>query len=325
MDEQTDQFSGQNKTSRIIAPLVISIIVTALIVGSGFYWWGKQKETKLNNQITNLQNEINQLRQSKTSTPTAIEWGPMQNQLRTRLVPLQQKYIVGQPMKFRLEMTNTGNSTIMYDSQQVDVNNAMIVTEPEGKTSPYIAGSFQTAGGPKPIEPEEIVILFDQFDITSQYFIDKPGRYTVQFRGQDKAFGEVPIPESNILKIEVQPGNLSPSYLIVGRLLDILSEGWSLTLVTPDEAEVNPLGRQSAKGVYISLVRLAGYKADVVFIEIWQTDTVVDLSTQKTTQISEYLGKNTWGYVYVFISPDAKTLWPNVREQIIESLEIKSK
>ncbi|MBI2029239.1 hypothetical protein HYT02_02380 [Candidatus Gottesmanbacteria bacterium] len=323
MSEQIDQFSGQNKTLRIIVPLVISIIATALIVGGGFYWWGKQKETKLNNQITNLQNEINQLRQSKTSMPTAVEWGPTQNQLRTKLVPLQQKYIVGQSMKFRLEMINTGNSIIMYDSQQAGVNNAMVIIEPDGKTSPYIAGSFQTLGGPKSIEPEEIVILFDQFDITPQYFIDKPGRYTVQFRGQDKAFGDVPIPESNILEIEAQPGNLNPSYLIVGRLLDILPEGWNLTLTTPIKIEVNPLGRQSAKGVYISLDGPGGGKARIVSVDIWQMDMVVDLSAQKTIQTSEYLGKNRWGHVYVFISPDAKTLWPRVREQITESLEIQ--
>lgn len=262
---------------------------------------------------------------NKQQTPTAIEWGPTQNWLKIKLVPLQQKYVVGQPMKFRLEMINIGNSTIMYDSQQVDVNNAMIIMGPDGKISPYIAGSFQTGGGPKPIKPEEIVILFDQFDVTSQYFMDKPGRYTIQFRGQDKAFGEVPIPESNILEVEVQPGSLNPSYLIVGFLLDILPEGWHLTLTTPIKTEVNPIGRQSAKGVYISLDRLSRYKADVISIGIWQTDTVVGLSAQKTNQVSEYLGESEWGHVYVFISPDAKTVWPNVREQIIESLEIKQK
>lgn len=130
----------------------------------------------------------------------------------TKLIPLQQEYILGQPIPFRLEMTNNGSSIVNYDSQQVAVNDSMTIKDPEGQYVPYTSSMFQTLGGSRPLKPGETVILFDQLDIASQYQLAKPGRYTVQFRGQDRAFGEIPIPESNVVGIEVkieEQGNLS--------------------------------------------------------------------------------------------------------------------
>lgn len=232
-----------------------------------------------------------------------------QNGLKTRLVPLEQQYSLGQPMKFRLEMTNVGASTIMYDSQQVGVNNAMIIKDQNGKISPYIAGSFQTGGGPKPIQPKEIVILFYQFDITSQYYIGKPGRYTVQFRGQDTAFGEESLPPSNIVEIDVQPATLTTTDIFIGRLLDIIPNQWDLTKGLEKYIEVDGICAQMDR------IRAKGGKE---YIMVCQTYRLINLSSQGL----EYLGKNQWGYVYISIQPEAETLWPNVREQIIKALEI---
>ncbi|MFH0732344.1 MAG: BsuPI-related putative proteinase inhibitor [Candidatus Omnitrophota bacterium] len=130
-------------------------------------------------------------------------WGPLQRGLMTRLIPLEQEHVLGQPIRFRLEMINETNSSKNYDSQQVKVNNSMLIKDHNDKVIPYSAEQYMTTGSPRRIQPGETVILFDNFDITSQYQIDKPGEYTIQFRGQGQAFGDVPIPPSNVISIEI--------------------------------------------------------------------------------------------------------------------------
>jgi len=269
--------------------------------------------------------------QKPLSTSTSKDkWGPTQNGLKTRLVPLQQKYFIGQPMLFRLEMTNVGNTTIMYDSQQVAVNNSLKITGPDEVTCPYIGGSCQTLGYHKPIKPGETVILFDKFDITSQYFIDKPGKYKVQFRGQSRAFGEVPIPESNVLEIDVHPGSLTLPYFIANRLLEIFPEEWNLVLQASTKTKVNPFGRAPTRGICIFFHLPTEGKDNRIFVGIWLTEHIVDISPQHSRHleppyISKYLGKNKWGYVYVTISPEAEKLLPDIKEQLIKALEISDK
>ena len=125
------------------------------------------------------------LSQAKGQTKEAPDaWGPDRDGLRTRLFPAQEKFAVGGPARFRLKMKNSGDKRLTYDSQGVNVNGSIQVTDPDGKPVRYIGGSFQTAGGPKPIAPGETVVLFDEFDLTDQYLFVKAGFYTLQFRGQ---------------------------------------------------------------------------------------------------------------------------------------------
>ncbi len=288
---------------------------------------------------------------TSSGSTTSDEWGPVQNGLKTRLIPLNEQYLIGQPMKFRLEMTNVGDSAILYGSSQVAVNDSMIVKVTDGKNVPYIGGMCQTGLRSKPINPGEIVTLFDQLDITSQYYIAKPNRYTIQYSG--KGLGIVHATEnadptawsgsaihlpSNVLEIEVQPGTPSPIGIVVGRLLPALPEKWHLATTRKAKSSddmVTPTGRESAKGIYVVLLHYGKDKSDAAVIRIWQVDREVDISTQEMTQeplkdqrprdkiiVSEYLGKSPWGHVYVEISPKAKTRWPGVREKIITALAI---
>jgi hypothetical protein len=106
------------------------------------------------------------------------------------LTPLKQSFALGKPMPFRLEMTNGGRETLYYDDQQVKVNNSMIVKDSKGREIAYTAGSFQTVGGYRPIEPDRTVVLFDGFDLASQYKIKRTGTYTVQFSGRGLSVGD---------------------------------------------------------------------------------------------------------------------------------------
>jgi hypothetical protein len=115
---------------------------------------------------------------------------PKLQKITLTLTPLKPSFALGEPMPFRLEMTNGGQEILYYDDQQVKVNNSMIVKDSKGRAIAYTAGSFQTVGGYRPIEVGRKVVLFDGFDLASQYRIRRPGTYTVQFSGRGLSVGD---------------------------------------------------------------------------------------------------------------------------------------
>jgi len=134
--------------------------------------------------------------------------------VRTILTAAGKTFVLGEPMLFRLELVNEGTVTVFYDHQQVAVNGSMIIRDQRGHRVPYIAGPYQTSGEFRPLKPRESVVLFDNFDITSQYYIDAPGRYSIQFNGEGLMIGlgpedglepliSVGFVPSNVVEIEV--------------------------------------------------------------------------------------------------------------------------
>jgi len=192
----------------------------------------------------------------------AETWGWELAGLRTRLVPLAKRVALGQPMKFWLELKNFGPKAVSYDPQAVALNNSLLVRDPQGRPVRYIGGGFQTGiFVPLPtLAPGKSVVLFHDLDVTSQYLIVKPGKYSVQFRGisdeaeakakehENRRSAEVQaeffhekitdslkwsgalIPTSNSVLIDVQPGGVPPVKLIAARLLDVLPNEWMMSV-----------------------------------------------------------------------------------------------
>jgi len=263
--------------------------------------------------------------------PLSLEWGPVQKGVRTRLVPHSAQFILGQPIKFRLEMQNVGEATGWYYGPDED---SMLINGPDGKVVPYIRGPFSVVCRPQPLRPREVVTLFQAIDVTPQYYIVKPGRYTVQFRGTlggppGAPVSPVPLPPSNVVTIEVLPSKDGASDGdFVLRLLSVLPKGWDFSAdpyAYIQERDVRPAGRLPVKGVYADMwYSPAGMKGNYVWIKVWQTCRSVEMSEQKkATLISEYLGKNQWGHVYVLIPPEAKRYWRDARKQIAAALEVR--
>ncbi len=111
------------------------------------------------------------------------------SKVRTRLVCLSETFVPGNPILLRLELIHEGDGTLYYDDQQVAVNGSMTVKNGDDKSIPYVGGSVQTGGGFRPVGPGQTVVLFDNFDITKQYRIARPGQYTVQFNGGGLSVG----------------------------------------------------------------------------------------------------------------------------------------
>ena len=112
------------------------------------------------------------------------EWAPRLKGVRTLLTAKRKGFVVGEPIYFRLELINQGESILSYDCQQVAVNNSMSIEGSNGKKVKYMAESLQTTGSIIIIKPGETKTLFDQFDVTKQYDFRQPGEYRVQFNGK---------------------------------------------------------------------------------------------------------------------------------------------
>jgi hypothetical protein len=72
MEQQTNQnlSNSSPQNSFPLIPVIVSIVLTAVIVGGSIYWWSIQKQTELKNEVVSLQNQIDQL--NKTVSPNQI-------------------------------------------------------------------------------------------------------------------------------------------------------------------------------------------------------------------------------------------------------------
>jgi hypothetical protein len=154
-------------------------------------------------EAINLQDTITAERkrladQKETLNKARKEMEPKLRGLKTHLSTVSDEFVIGEPMLFRLELMNYGEHTLHYDAQQVAVNASMVVLDRQNQSIPYIAGPYQTAGGFKELKPDSTVVLFDNFYISKQYDISKPGMYWIQFSGKGLDIGQSLSPGSAI-------------------------------------------------------------------------------------------------------------------------------
>ena len=65
-----DQLASPSKNKPQLTLVIVSVILTAIVVGSGTFWWADQEQNELKNEVLVLQSQVNQLRGilSKKST-----------------------------------------------------------------------------------------------------------------------------------------------------------------------------------------------------------------------------------------------------------------
>jgi hypothetical protein len=233
-----------------------------------------------------------------------------------KLAALNEEFVVGQPMLFRIEMTNISSSSIEFMStSSAMANDPMVVVGPNGEIEKYIDTDYQTLGREEKIETGESIILAEKYDVTSQYRIIRPGQYTFQFNG----FERHGLRPSNIVKMEVKPGGLLPEDIIFEKLLSVLPEGWKLTKTRA----CNNADLDMARGICLSLLGKLGDKGTsqgTIAIFMWINPEKFNLDAIEFD--GEFLGQSEWGPVYIK-SVDADLLWPNYKEKMIEALNIE--
>ena len=238
-------------------------------------------------------------------------WGEASNGYRTQLIPASDKYVVGEPMLFHLIMQNVSDGVKWYDDQGL-AHPSFKIIGPDGNKILTKVGPFQTGGAEEPIDTGEIVTLMENRDIANEYVITKAGTYSIQFSAG--------WPESNIIKITVQPGTPKKEDTLILSLSNVipdqcvLHKGW----------ETAPQGRQAIQaaslGIYCrNIHRMTGETF------LWQTDTVADIANDQQVEavkVSKYLGKNESGHIYFSPSEKLMEIWPNIQEDITRGLNL---
>jgi hypothetical protein len=154
------------------------------------------------------------------------------------------------------------------------------------------------------------VTLFDYLNITEDYVITEPGKYTIRYCG----------PSYNVIEFEVKPGTPDERDILIASLVDILPDpNWQ---IMSGSARSTPAGRKNAEGMSVALYRIRSR----IRIMLWQTKTPAEINEQsEDPQTSDYLGKSSSGYFYITIPPKALDYWPKMKEDITKALKLDSR
>ena len=179
--------------------------------------------------------------------------------------------------------------------------------------------------------PGNVVFLFDELDLDSQYLIVKPGKYSVQFRG----YGA---PNSNTVEIDVRPGPLPPIKRIAARLLEVLPTDWEITVHGyPGESDCSracnwdepPPGWEAERG--LPTIGLAGdrSKEGGVSGRLWLSNHKLQWTGKGAgpgETVPLYYGKCPEGYVYADLPSDymaATARWATFERDFKKALKAK--
>jgi hypothetical protein len=242
--------------------------------------------------------------------PKDNNWGEPNDGLVTQLIPQSEEYVIGKPMKFGLVLKNVSDSVKEYDRQEfISCCGSLMVKSIDNNDVYDKRGPYQTTGGMKKIEPNEIVTLFENRDISEEYVIIIPGKYIIQSR---------PVPASNVIEFEVKPGTPGQRDLLVSLLAKILPDkSWRVT--------APKFRNSSAEQESILVVLGRGGLTDHIGVMLWQTKTKGAINEQRQNQAPyEYLGKNDSNYFYISIPPKALDYWPKIKEDIAKTLKLES-
>jgi len=134
-------------------------------------------------------------------------WGQQQFGYQTQLIPMQEAFVIGQPMRFGLVMRNARESRQIYDSQGV-FQDCLLIKDAKEEKIPYSIRPPMTGGGGERLDPGDMVTLFEDRDISREYAIRKPGTYTIQFREDGYGLeGNSRFPASNVVTFDAQPNH----------------------------------------------------------------------------------------------------------------------
>jgi len=108
----------------------------------------------------------------------------------TRLVPLTNRFVIGEPMCFRVELTNAGPVPVHFMDSGLKHYGLVVRDEMRGTNLFNFAGAAQIGVHPSEVPAHSTVVLAEALDITRDHRIVEPGKYSVQFDGNTLQIGE---------------------------------------------------------------------------------------------------------------------------------------
>jgi hypothetical protein len=109
--------------------------------------------------------------------------------IQTRLTAVSERFVIGSPMLFRVELVNSGNTTVHYQNAGIGYH-PLTVLNAKREPQPAQDQAGQIALVTAELAAGASVVLADKVDISRNHEITKPGRYFVQFSGGGLQIGE---------------------------------------------------------------------------------------------------------------------------------------
>jgi hypothetical protein len=115
--------------------------------------------------------------------------------VKTRLTPVSERFAIGSPMLFRVELVNSGPTPVHYMDMGVRYKPLTVVNEKK-EPVPYVEQPMQIRVQKMEVSAGASVVLADRIDINANAEIRKPGKYFVQFDSPDVRVGQPVASES---------------------------------------------------------------------------------------------------------------------------------
>ena len=117
---------------------------------------------------------------------------PKVRQVETRLTPLSERFVIGSPMLLRLELVNSGETSIHYIDQGVRFKPLNVLNDRKEPIL-YLPKPAQIMLGKAELAAGSLAVLAEKIDINQDHEISKAGKYFVQFDSADLQIGQ-PLP-----------------------------------------------------------------------------------------------------------------------------------
>ncbi len=109
--------------------------------------------------------------------------------LKVQLTALSDKFVIGSPMLFKIELINFGKESVDYSNFRFYFE-PLKVMDASNKDVPYRHQSGQIPNSIKTIEPNSTAVLVEKTDLSERYTFTQPGKYYVQFSGSSLEIGK---------------------------------------------------------------------------------------------------------------------------------------
>jgi hypothetical protein len=151
------------------------------------------------------------------------ELEPKLRSIKTHLTAVSERFVLGEPMLFRVEFMNFGDAPVRFTAAGVGYD-PLVVRNAEGERIPCLKGPAQLMQTRGELAPGAATVLAGEIDLNRDYAFAAAGTYDVQFDGKSLAVGEwidsgqpVDLPDrqfvstpttfpSNVLRIEIAAG-----------------------------------------------------------------------------------------------------------------------
>ena len=240
------------------------------------------------------------------------------------LIPEKTTVRLGEPIIVTLQIKTDEQGWVEPECTNDFCFNSFAIANAQGQLSDHVGimaqwGISSLERRPH-IGPSSTLTVLDHIDLTDSYLIREPGSYSIRFIGEHYAPESSVIPDSNVIKVNVTPGKLTPRDQFVSRLFDVLPEKWWVEKQPRTQQEVTPFGRFKVAGFGLRIASGMGRGG----INIWFTKSEAAVDPTANPQImSNHFGRTQEFHVYVAQDTNTpSTPWPNATESISRALGI---